>query len=977
MNNRLDDNNPVFLVIAEPESLFSGFVCDFLKSNSLNVELLNLDQDFFLNYKNYAKQKKDVYKIIFIYGFQSVSSGVFLKIIDFLNLQNQNQPTKIPLILISAVSTSLEILDELDFGYQEFLDKQRDFLSCFLDKFSDSMVFLGQDILLTNKTIDYPLLLFFSAVKKGYIFDLQSKFYFQDEKSFFNLIKEYLIKPHQVNKFIIRGPNVSSDKLSQKITYLYEQYFQKKLSIVKLFASEKKQLLFQEFSYVSNTKCQIENLIDKKIRGLIDLGESSRLPSPSEKELRKALEISRLQKTSQNKKIRAENKLHKGILYQDSELTKQAHKTPPPDPPAKDFSSEFVSKIESLFSIQRHKDKKTRQEKNILQGSTIIKKSKKRKTLFWLGAFVFGCSFVFLSLFITFSLSHKALRSSLYAAVKNNLKDVEKIDKSANYRFFSIQLQQYKKLFSDESLSDAIDTKTLSESIISLYASTAKMGGAAYDLYKKTIDGGVELGHFYDQLLETIDDKIEHQKDFNAYLMSLNLDLYQGEEKQVWPDNLEESKIALKNALQFKRFFLTFKDFIFQTGRVNMLVLIQDSSELRSTGGFLTEAIILSFDNATLVDKQVFSINDLDSRVYGRKESPQDIKDLLGEESLFLHDSNWQADFVKSSQEVQWFIEQATGSKIDLIIALNSKTIGELIGVFGDFSLENELLINSANYLQKQEEFAVSDYRSSTNQKITWQLTNSLLDKLLKVSKDQLSALGGVLISQLNQRELLLQSGNSSLQQVIAANSWGGTKAELVCPAEFKQENCLLDFIFQVESNIGINKINPYISQTIEHSLGISEKFIRHKRKIVFENSAERELWPLGSYRNYLRFYLNSQATLEKIELNDREINLNEVKITDTEQGRELSMLVEIANKTKLSLTITYLVPNQVATPFSYIFFDQKQAGIFSKKTNYKIVFDEQFKPQLIAPQAVYQDKIIHFKNDNSDHFLFAISFDK
>jgi hypothetical protein len=62
-------------------------------------------------------------------------------------------------------------------------------------------------------------------------------------------------------------------------------------------------------------------------------------------------------------------------------------------------------------------------------------------------------------------------------------------------------------------------------------------------------------------------------------------------------------------------------------------------------------------------------------------------------------------------------------------------------------------------------------------------------------------------------------------------------------------------------------------------------------------------------------------------------------------------------------------------TPFSYVFFDQKQAGIFNKKTSYNIVFDEKFKPQLIAPQASYQDKIIHFDNPNLDHFLFAINF--
>lgn len=967
----------MFLVIVEPNSFFSSLVCDFLKSNSLNVELLKLDQDFFLNYEAYSKQKKDIYKIIFIYGFYSVSSDVYSKIIDFLDLQNQTQLTKTPLILISTISTSLEILDELDFGYQEFLSKKIKFLDSFLNKFSESMVFLGQDVLSNDKTIFYPLLLFFSALKKAYLFDLQNKFYFQDEKSFFNLIKEYLIKPHKSSKFIIKGAGITSEKLSQKIAYLYEQYFQKKLLTIKLFASEKKQALIQEFGVVNNTKCQVENLIDKKIRGLIDSDKGDFLPSPSEKELQKALEISRLQKVLQLKKLKAQKKPQNIPLYPSLESTKQAHKEPIEDSVTKDFRSEFVGKIEGLFFTQRNRAKKVRQEKNVARGAVIVEKSKKRKILFWLGICVFIINLLFISLLAVFNFSQKTLKDSLYSAAKNNLKEIESIDKSIDYSIFSMQMKQYKKLFSAESLSDATDIEKLSKIMLDLHTSTEDLEQLSYDLYRKTIDGGVELNQFYDQLIDKIDAKIESQKDFNAYLMDLNLDLYQGEEKEVWQNNLEKTKLGLKNSLQLKRFLTTFKEFMFQTGRVNVLILIQDSSELRPTGGFLTEAIILGFNNATLVDKQVFHVSDLDSRVYGYKEPSQDIKDLLGEDKLFLHDSNWQADFTASSQEIKWFVEQATGFKIDMIVAINSKTISEMIAMLGDLKLENELVVNSKDYLSKQEEFAVSDYKSNSNQKITWQLTNSLLDNLLNLSQVQLAAFNEILIDQLNQRELLFQSNDQSLQQVIEANSWGGTKAKLICPAEFKQENCLLDFIFQVESNVGINKINSHVKETVEHSLGISKKFVRHKRKITFENLAKNDSWPLGFYRNYLRFYLNSEASIEKVELNDKKVDLNKIKIIDEEQGKELSLLVEIPKQSEVSLTLTYLVPNQVAPPFSYVFFDQKQAGIFNKTTDYKIVFDEQFKPQLIAPQATYQDKIIHFENKNLDHFLFAISFNQ
>jgi len=977
MTNFFTEDESVFLVISESGVMLSSLVCDFLRSKSLKVEFISLNQDFFLNYEKLVKQQKNIYKIILIYGFQSVSHEVFQKIADFLNLQNQDSETKTPLILVSSVTTSLEILDEFDFGYQEFLAKQTAFLDSFINAFAKSTIFLGQDVLLKSKIIDYPLLLFFSAIKKNYIFDLQNNFYFQDEKSFFNLIKEYLIKPHQSNRFIVRGAKSPSGKLGQKIKYLCEQYFQKTLLSIKVFTSEKKQALLQDFSLVNNTKCQIEDLLDQKIRGLIDSDQDKDLSSISEEELKKALEMSRLQKNLQIKKIKAQNRPRKNITYPNLELTNQARKESTNDPPTKDFRSEFTGKIEAIFSTQRHKEKKLRQEKNVVQGKIIVQKTKTRKILFWTGAAVFSLSLITLGLFVIFNLSQKTLKNNLYFVIKSDLKETKKIDESVNYHIFSAQLEQYKKLFSNESLSEAIDVKNLAEIIVNLDANTEGFERIAYDLYKKTFEGGVKLNQTYEELLAALDKKIETQKQFNAYLMNLNLDLYEGEERSVWQNSLEKVKVDLKNNLQLRRFLSVFKDFALQDGRINMLVLMQDSSELRATGGFLTEAVVLGFNEAVLVDQQVFNISDLDKRVYGRKESPSDIKELLGEEILFLHDSNWQADFSKSSEEIQWFIEQATSSKVDLVIALNSKTLQEIVAVLGELQLGENLSINADNYLSKQEEFATSDYKNPTDQKFTWQLTDALLEKLFKLSDAQFSALSEVLITQLNQKELLLQSNNQILQQAIESNAWSGEESELLCPGEFQQTNCLLDFIFQTETNVGTNKVNPYIKETIEHSLGISEKFIRHKRKIVFENTASSDLWPLGSYRNYLRFYLNGQANLEKIELNNQKVDLKKVKVTGDEAGKEISMLIEIPKQSRVDLTITYLVPNSASTPFSYVFLDQKQAGVFNKKTNYKVVFDEQFKPQLIAPQATYQDKVVYFKNENLDHFLFAISFDQ
>lgn len=930
-----EEESPVVLVVSENGTTLPHLIIDFLNDNSLDVELIELNQKFFLDYKQLVSRTRRIHKIIFIFGIHSVSPAVYRMIFDFFKLLYAVQEEKIPMVMISSIMTSLEILDDFNYQYQEAIKKQNLFIKDFLNEFDQSLIFLAQDLLVDGKNLTYPLLLFFSAFKQGYLFNPQSKFYFQDELSFFNLIKGYLIKPHTPARFLIKGSVLHSDQLTAKIIYFYEQYFQKKLLTIRLFADDQKQDFLQEFSLVNNAKNQIEPLLDEIIREINSFDQEIMQSSPTDVELAKALRANELQERNKKKSQKPTNIKEEAQSDYLLDLTNQAQNSPSEALPEREnsFDLEFVDKIEKLFLSVRKTEKQSRQNKNISQGKKIIKKSKKRKILFWLGSFGFSTALILLFMFFVFNSSQKILNQQLLESVKNNGEGVENIDKSIIYKLFNFQLSQYEKVFLEESLTTSVEIRTLTEVLLPFYKSGQDEKKAIYDLYKKTFEGGVSLEVFYDAVEQTLDQRIEAQKLFNSYLSSLNMELYQGEEKQIWQSAINKGKEEIKINLQLKRFFTPFREFIFQPGIVNVLVLFQDSSELRSTGGFLTEIVLLSFNNGALLNKQILDVEDLDKRVYGHRQAPIEIKELLGEETLFLRDSNWQTDFSNSSQEIQWFVEQATGSKVDLALALNTKDIpGFKAGVF--------------------------------------------LEKLLNLNKEQFTDFGFKLITLLNQKEILLQANNQKLQQAIEANSWSGQKIKVICPSEFKQETCLTDSIFQVENNVGINKVNPFIKETIEHNIGISKTMIRHKRKITFENLVRSEVWPLGSYKNYLKLYINPRANIERIELDGQKIDEGRFKLLKKEENLEFSILLETARQKKTELIVTYLIPNSMESPFSYVFLDQKQPGIFAKKTDYNIVFDSQFKPRLIAPTATYLNKVIHFENDNLDHFFFSVDFE-
>ena len=116
-------------------------------------------------------------------------------------------------------------------------------------------------------------------------------------------------------------------------------------------------------------------------------------------------------------------------------------------------------------------------------------------------------------------------------------------------------------------------------------------------------------------------------------------------------------------------------------------------------------------------------------------------------------------------------------------------------------------------------------------------------------------------------------------------------------------------------------------------------------------------------------------ANLEKISFNGTALPSSNYNLFEENNRLVLSYRFAVSILSTGELEIIYLIPHQLTAPFSYVFLDQKQAGVFNKTSNYKVLFAESFQAKLIAPQATYDNKEISFVNNNLDNFLFAVAF--
>jgi hypothetical protein len=1025
LQSEISSDQPKVLIVAFSMTHFVDSLAAWLKSQQLSVLLLTDTE------KETGSDvlKQEFYKIIFCRGFgpDSWQEDLFLKEVftKFSSLSEKTSAHQCVFIgnyfsPISRVDSPNPLLDDLSNREIQFFEQA-------LQQYPEAIFLFARDLLIEEQFPGIPLALFFEQLPHQQILNFPQTFYWFSQKTFLEEIKKLLLKPGQPQKIIFRGSAWRNGKTAKECQRLFEQYFQRKLQLVEPVITEYKVPFLKLFTQVSVSENASMN-IDRFIR-LFPVYEKKyfqHLTQQNQLVLHSAnLSIEGLQPTRTSKTVpvlRTKNdsfsaipakispkdflpsqqtiQQTKNVWKKQDEQSKQmnqdeaqtaVHLRPiRTSPPIKekinsnniDESIKIENKIEEIFSKNQDGEEQDRLTTTAKSGKKIVRKRKKRKALLGVGVFLLVLSGGVLSLYGFFQLNKHLLQVSTLGRLENaitadkNSLTFEVARPSWSQRtesfLFSQQLTLYEKLFSESQLQDSREIAQLTTSLDQLQKLKEESSASKFSLYQSMLTGEGDLSAQYDELLTQTGNE---EQNLGAVLELLN-NFSVAESQKEKLANIEKTLESKQKLIQQENRFLTaFKEVLLSRGRTEILLAIQDESELRSSGGFLDGALLLSFNNGYFVDKQLLSNQDIMAGNFGQRQADPKLQNYLGEENLEFRDSNWAANFSQAAQDMSWFVDQATGGKIDAVVTLNYQTLLQLIDQLDGVEVDGES-IKSQNFFASKEKLANQDYQKNFQESFSGKVVAAYLEKLLHLeSPEQLDKENQVVLKALASKESLAYSSDETLSAAFKANVWTGELLDSICPNNFVQDNCFLDSFYQVENNVGINKVNSYMSETISHSLGISKEFIRHKHQVVFKNESKTTAWPLGSYKLYLQFFIPQQAEIEKVQLDDETVDPNSITQEIVDNKKQVSLYLEIPAKSQKSLVFTYLIKNEMKTPFSYVFLDQKQPGFLQKTTAYNIVFDENFKPQLIAPQAEYKNQVIHFQNDNQDNFIFAVSF--
>ena len=402
-------------------------------------------------------------------------------------------------------------------------------------------------------------------------------------------------------------------------------------------------------------------------------------------------------------------------------------------------------------------------------------------------------------------------------------------------------------------------------------------------------------------------------------------------------------------------------------GKKQYMVLLQNESELRAGGGFIGSWAMLGFEDGKLIDFDIQDIYEADGQLKGHVEPPAAIKNYLGQANWFMRDANWQADFPAAAKDIQWFLEKETGRKVDGVIGVNLTVAKAILGVIGEVYVPDfKEKINKDNIYEQAEFYSETNSFAGSSQKKSFlgAVGKQLYEEIKNIKAEKRWQLIEAAIEMLQENEIQVALNEKKGAAAVAELGWNGAIYNGKCTSG----QCFADYLYVVESNLGVNKANYFLYRNIDQTVEISNQSIGRVVKISYENSAKNNSWPGGDYKNYERVYIPASSNLAEVSVSDGEtgaktiISGDNLSVAQVKGKKEIGFLVVVpAGKKKLvELRYADQIDLSKQNSFSYLNYVQKQSGYGDTALVTLMSLPKGWEPTQVEPAAsLVEDKLL------------------
>ena len=347
---------------------------------------------------------------------------------------------------------------------------------------------------------------------------------------------------------------------------------------------------------------------------------------------------------------------------------------------------------------------------------------------------------------------------------------------------------------------------------------------------------------------------------FSAAIESIDAS---GEEFKGAVNISPEEYLNLKLELSFWRGALnSFVDWL-STDR-KIIVFLQNTSEMRPTGGFWGSYAEINIRGGKLIDLEMRDINEVDRTLELLTIPPKPLQALVT--NWRTADSNWFFNFPDSASKAAEFIDSSKfygddGSRVDMIAAISPSVVADIFKTVGPVNVSStKTAIDEHNFLSEiQAEVQAGQDVGSVNAK-------NILDEIFAALIPKLAALGGdseqeilsALFARMESKDIMLWADEEEIEAILKNKGVDGAVFEI--PQKFEG-----DYLSVVAANVGGGKSDYVMSQKIflESQLSLDGAVSNHL-EISRKNNAKStdKWWYKMTNQSYVRVYVSSLGKL-------------------------------------------------------------------------------------------------------------------
>lgn len=309
------------------------------------------------------------------------------------------------------------------------------------------------------------------------------------------------------------------------------------------------------------------------------------------------------------------------------------------------------------------------------------------------------------------------------------------------------------------------------------------------------------------------------------------------------------------------------------TGPKTYLVLIQNEDELRATGGFITGVATMVIENGKILSHTIEDSPAIDNPDQYFPPAPWQLEQYMAAAHWVFRDANWYPDFPTTVKWVEMFIATGRSYTFDGVITVNQKAIIYLINGLKSVNVSDVSYPitpeNVVSYLRTAK-YSESIGNPLNRKEFLNVLAEAILNRLNSGKEIDWITFGKEVVKALDERHILIQVDNPEIQTLLTERQWDGSVSRKGA-----------DYILVVDSNIGFNKVNAVINESMTYRVDLTNTSdIKTSLSIIHENFATgnpncdiREYFdrPRGGgydailnrcYLDYLRIYRSNVAQL-------------------------------------------------------------------------------------------------------------------